>query len=158
MPAFEFSSEHQAFVKACYKCEKLFIGTRSQQESEKLFRKHFNYREQNVDGFDHTCRTCKAIKERTNHIKRTYDITPGQFEAMWVNQNGLCAICDVILVRGNASATSVCVDHCNATSIIRGLLCHRCNSAIGLLDHDQDRLESAIRYLDGVLNIVKKAG
>ncbi len=35
------------------------------------------------------------------------------------------------------------------TAKVRGLLCTRCNAAIGLLGDDMDMLASAITYLDG---------
>lgn len=39
------------------------------------------------------------------------------------------------------------VDHCHATGRVRGLLCQRCNSAIGLLDEDADRMRIAVEYV-----------
>ena len=38
-------------------------------------------------------------------------------------------------------------DHCHKTGEIRGDLCQRCNTALGLMDDDVDRLYNAIAYL-----------
>ena len=43
------------------------------------------------------------------------------------------------------------VDHCHDTMKVRGLLCHRCNCGIGLLNEDITVLEKAINYLKGEL-------
>lgn len=40
------------------------------------------------------------------------------------------------------------VDHCHDTGKIRGLLCHNCNRALGLLKDSVHTLESAIDYLE----------
>lgn len=42
---------------------------------------------------------------------------------------------------------SLAVDHCHKTNMVRGLLCHRCNTAIGLLNDDFTTLKSALKYL-----------
>lgn len=42
------------------------------------------------------------------------------------------------------------VDHCHKTGRIRGLLCHNCNRALGLLQDDVGVLRKAIGYLKGV--------
>lgn len=43
------------------------------------------------------------------------------------------------------------IDHDHETGQLRGLLCHGCNTAIGLLGDDTDRLRRAIDYLNGEL-------
>lgn len=39
------------------------------------------------------------------------------------------------------------IDHCHETGLIRGLLCHYCNSALGHARDDIQRLSALIRYL-----------
>jgi len=41
------------------------------------------------------------------------------------------------------------VDHCHEGGQVRGLLCHNCNRALGLLKDDVDTLQKAIDYLGG---------
>lgn len=40
------------------------------------------------------------------------------------------------------------IDHCHTTGKFRGLLCGKCNSAIGLFNDNTDIMMNAIRYLE----------
>lgn len=70
-------------------------------------------------------------------------MTPEQFDAMLVAQDGVCAICQ----RTCAMGRSLSVDHDHQTGMVRGLLCAGCNVALGRFEDDVERLEAAIRYL-----------
>lgn len=64
---------------------------------------------------------------------------------MLQDQGGVCAIC-----LGPPSAFDCyCVDHDHVTGKIRGLLCSKCNSAIGLLQDDPNVVDRAAIYLRG---------
>ena len=53
---------------------------------------------------------------------------------------GACQVC--------GSTKRLCIDHCHDTEKPRGLLCHKCNTALGLLDDDSQRMLNLIRYLE----------
>jgi hypothetical protein len=110
------------------------------------------------------CRPCRLVKKRDyrkpgdpvaghlRHLRRTYGLTKEQYAALFDQQRGMCAICNRPESNrggrhGNAEMR-LSVDHDHQTGKIRGLLCMRCNTAIGALDHDQARLQAAIRYLE----------
>jgi Recombination endonuclease VII len=57
-------------------------------------------------------------------------------------QNGVCAVCKL------PSRRTLCVDHCHATRQVRGLLCDKCNTALGLLGDDSKRMRAAAAYVD----------
>lgn len=80
-------------------------------------------------------------KSRQNHM-RQYGMTLSQFDAMAEAQNGVCAICRRPDPNGRLH-----IDHIHGTKIVRELLCKKCNTAIGLLDEDQDRIFTVIQYL-----------
>jgi hypothetical protein len=67
---------------------------------------------------------------------------------MWDRQNGKCAICreEGFLMREDHKATLM-VDHDHATGAVRGLLCHNCNRALGLLRDSPMRAAAAVAYL-----------
>jgi len=46
----------------------------------------------------------------------------------------------------------MCVDHDHVTLKVRGILCNKCNFAIGQLDDKISLLENAIIYLKGDIN------
>lgn len=78
------------------------------------------------------------------NLRAKYGITVADYEAMIEAQDGLCAIC-----RGKhrGSGGRLHVDHCHDSGKVRGLLCGPCNTAIGLLDHDEGRVRQVIEYL-----------
>ncbi len=58
-------------------------------------------------------------------------------------QGGVCAICKKKPDEGKM----LCVDHCHVTGMVRGLLCHKCNSVLAFGNDDPDILRAAIAYL-----------
>lgn len=90
-------------------------------------------------GRDYVCKTCRRGRERES----MYGITPQEYAQRLLDQGGVCAICGKSCMTGKALA----VDHDHDTLEVRGLLCGKCNQAIGLLHHDTDLLLSAIVYL-----------
>lgn len=104
------------------------------------------------------CETCTGINRARNklpqniecqrrfHLKDRYGITMERFDEMRTRQRGGCAIC------GAAPAppyVNLQVDHDHRTGRVRGLLCHRCNKAIGLLGDTSEALTRAAQYLAG---------
>lgn len=83
-------------------------------------------------------------------IKHRYNLTKDQYNAMLLEQSGKCAICDTIpkLNRKGENTVKMHVDHCHKTGKVRGLLCGKCNSAIGLFEDDTNRMKNAIMYIE----------
>lgn len=84
-------------------------------------------------------------RNRRANLKRYYGLTVDVVEAMYVAQQGRCAVCgDHRPLRGN---DGLAIDHDHRTGKVRGLLCPLCNKAIGLMRDDPDLLRSAAAYL-----------
>lgn len=81
------------------------------------------------------------MSQAKTHLKRFYNLTWDQFEEMRKLQNDRCALCDRKFTRTPR------VDHDHKTDKVRGLLCHHCNSGLGLLQDDPELLRKAIKYL-----------
>lgn len=88
--------------------------------------------------------------ERKKHyqlkrLQREFGLSPESYEQMLLIQDNKCAICEED--EKSTRNKNLSVDHCHETNQIRGLLCSRCNRAIGLLQDDEIILQKAIDYL-----------
>lgn len=84
----------------------------------------------------------RYAQQRRWGYKRRYGITVADYDRMFTEQGGKCAIC-----RGDSCYENLAVDHDHKTGAIRGLLCQNCNAGIGNLKDDPLVLEAAIAYL-----------
>lgn len=81
-------------------------------------------------------------KRREYMLKKLYGMTNEQFDALLFSQCGRCAIC------GDVFGEDVPhVDHDHETNVVRGLLCGKCNTALGSFREDRNVLLNAITYI-----------
>jgi hypothetical protein len=90
-------------------------------------------------------RGTKTKKKETNRIANLVriGITPSLYDSIERLQGGVCAICGSV----SKSGRKLAVDHNHATGKVRGLLCLKCNVALGLMSDNPDLLISAVSYL-----------
>ena len=81
---------------------------------------------------------------RDYDLKRKYGITGSEYHELLYAQDGRCAICRT----DDPGARRFHVDHDHETDVVRGLLCSRCNTALGLLSEDTTVMAAAIAYLE----------
>ena len=120
-------------MKSCTKC--------GQQLSEDRFHKR-TYKSGNV-GLQSVCKDCgpgvrKKYYRKHSAIKYRLGLTWEQVEEL--TAPGKCEVC--------GSTESLCIDHCHSTGKPRGLLCHKCNTALGLVDDDAERLINLSQWLE----------
>ena len=81
-------------------------------------------------------------------LKKSYGITYDDYNKMFIEQNGCCAICDTHITDINHKHKKhLCIDHNHETGKVRGLLCDSCNRGIGLLKDNYKILIKAANYL-----------
>ena len=93
--------------------------------------------------------------QRAWQLRTWYHMTLAEFDAKLARQGGRCAICGTNDPGGPGNTFHVDHDHrcCPGShscgKCVRGLLCFRCNNALGLFHDDRKILDSAIYYLQG---------
>lgn len=75
-----------------------------------------------------------------------YGLNHNEFGKIFAAQKGKCAICRKADV-GRKGSTTLHVDHCHKTRMVRGLLCNGCNNGLGRFKDDPTLLRKAIAYL-----------
>ena len=89
------------------------------------------------------------ISYRKTWVRR-YGITWDEYVNLYNFQEGKCVLCGMFgkLFAENKRDLLV-VDHCHFTKRVRGLLCHSCNTGIGMLKESPEIMMNAISYLHG---------
>jgi hypothetical protein len=97
------------------------------------------------------CGVCRDAYQRKYRLEKGYDrkrhygIGPVEYAEMLVAQGGVCAICKGV----NPNGRELSLDHDHHTMKARGILCNRCNLALGKVKDDTELLWSMIQYLEG---------
>lgn len=81
---------------------------------------------------------------RKYSLMSDYGLTLEQYNQMLLAQDGVCAICHQ---PDPEEGKALAVDHDHLTGTNRGLLCGRCNKALGLFQDSPAVLQLAIHYL-----------
>jgi len=83
------------------------------------------------------------LSELNGRYKREYGITLKEYDEMFEKQDGLCAVCGLPEINRRLA-----VDHDHDTQKIRGLLCARCNTVLGLMEDNIGTMSRAIEYIE----------
>jgi hypothetical protein len=91
-------------------------------------------------GFGSRCRSCKAAADRAAYFLRTYGLREADVVALRARQGNRCSLC------GDPDPGHV--DHDHSSGRVRGLLCERCNLALGLFRDDAHVMRCAADYVE----------
>lgn len=78
-------------------------------------------------------------------LRQSYGITLEDKNKMLEGQRGLCVICQTDDPGGRGWQ----LDHCHTEKTIRGILCLKCNTGLGLFKDNPELLRRAASYLEG---------
>lgn len=129
----ENSEKNKKYLKEYFK--------NSENKLKKLERDRKRYQEN---------REKDLIRRRNSILKYHFGITMEEYNRMLKEQNEVCAICynkETDCEKRTGKPRSLAVDHCHQTGKIRGLLCRKCNTAIGLLKENLNIINNCINYL-----------
>lgn len=130
VPIADFHRTSRSFdglQRACKKCSNKYrIALRDrepQQFKERRARQRAKWYAANRDKHLRTTRNAE--------LRRKFGITLERYEALLASQDGKCGLCGTTEPKGQGSFH---VDHCHETGKIRGLLCHHCNTHLGIYE------------------------
>lgn len=84
-------------------------------------------------------------RQRDARLRRVYGVTAAQYDAQYVSQGCVCAIC-----KRPPKGKRLSVEHSHATGLIRGLVCsgpRSCNKAIAAVQDDPAKAWAIYQYL-----------
>lgn len=141
----------KTYYRDWYKCNPDKVrATLKRKRSKPAHRKHVSeYRkEQRRKGTKAYEREKQA--NRVRRLRVTYGLTAADHEALVIAHGNRCAICRQVETRTkNSRIKSIAIDHDHATGLVRGLLCHMCNTGIGCFKDSPELLKAALRYIHG---------
>lgn len=109
------------------------------------------------------CRDCGNAERRARYnpakmrdysLRKRYGISSDQFDAMLAAQGGCCKACGSPETDGKYWHMDHDHDCCPTSTrtcgkCVRGILCHGCNTALGNVGDNVERLKKLIDYLEG---------
>ena len=106
------------------------------------------YKRWDYNGYRHTCKDCERIRKQKHkatqqnkyRVKQKYGITIEEYNRCMASSTS-CAIC--------GSTHKLCYDHDHTTMKFRGVLCHNCNTSLGVFGDSIGGVQRVIKYLEG---------
>lgn len=140
------------FGSVCKKCANKIISNWRKENKDKVKRWSKAYYLKNKEKLNKRCRKdYQKNKERyierskVARLKRLFGLTPDDYNNIFDRQRGYCAVCGI---HQSELKMALAVDHSHKTGNVRGLLCGKCNRALGLANDDVSILLSMVDYLN----------
>ena len=98
------------------------------------------------------CRSCKDHPHYGKFLKAAgrYNLHFSELDIVYNMTN--CQICETVFTEGThkgSATTERHIDHCHTTGAVRGVICARCNLALGSLGDTVEGIQRALDYIKG---------
>ena len=143
------SEETKKIMSEKAKGNKAFLGKKHTEEWKEKMRGSRPNRK-GIPAWNKGTSRFKDAKEKEKHFNlKKYGIDQNRYDEILSSQNSVCAIClkPESKKHQNGNVTNLSIDHDHETGKVRGLLCSKCNFAIGHLDDSPYLCERAMKYL-----------
>ena len=135
----------------CRKCEKdlpeeaFGTGSRTKDKKKNICKVCYN-------SYQSSWGLKNQTSKRKHLVKHKYGLSWEEYEHKFKEQSGTCAICKKALqlftFETGTKLETAHVDHSHVTGKVRGLLCSKCNSGLGLFKDNEVILRNAAEYLE----------
>ena len=136
------NSRGKRVLRKCLHCGKIFetlaIRVRSHGEYFCSIECHIAHMKENASSINE-----KRAKQIIYQKKSRYGLTEEEYKGLFTKQENKCAICGCEFNENNKGF----VDHSHTSNKVRGLLCTKCNTLLGMANDNIEVLENAIKYL-----------
>lgn len=96
-----------------------------------------------ADGLEARCKSCCVQRSTEYTRRRKFGVDGEEYAARLAAQGDACVVC----LGASGAKRALAVDHDHETGEVRALLCGKCNTALGSLDEDVERMENLIHYV-----------
>lgn len=133
--SFNRSSRRDGYQTYCRACHNAMQREKYRVDPEAKLKRQIRERKR---------KSLNPLAKKDSELKRLYGISIDDYLNIMQNQNSVCKICR----QECKTKYSLSVDHNHETGKVRGLLCNRCNRAIGMFEDNPDLLRKAANYIE----------
>lgn len=134
--AFNKSSRRDGLQTYCRSCHNKMQREKYNSDPSEKVKRQMRERKRN---------SINPLAKKDAELKRLYGININTYLEMLKDQGDVCKICK----QECKTKYSLSVDHDHKSGKVRGLLCNRCNRAIGMFEDNSNLLRLAAQYIDG---------
>lgn len=135
LSSFNKSNRRDGYQTYCRACHNKMQREKYQADPQAKLKRQMRERKR---------KSLNPLAKKDAELKRLYGISVETYLDILGAQNGVCKICN----NDCKTKYSLSVDHNHQTGKVRGLLCNRCNRAIGMFEDSPHLLRSAAKYLE----------
>jgi hypothetical protein len=146
LSAFYQRTGANSYHSACKVCERAMAKDWYERNKEKATAKVREWREQNADAVKQY-RSDNRQKHYRQELVRKYGVDPTWFDEQLQQQDNACVCCKRQF-KWIDKQTTPHVDHCHTTKKVRGILCNRCNTVLGLCEDKKELFKNLAGYLE----------